>query len=64
MVYSFLLCALFFVCKFFRYRERDEIVNEQAIIEEIYERELLRESDHNEVTDEGDDEFTQLLNYS
>ena len=32
------------VCKFYRYRERDEIVNEQAIIEEQYERELLLNS--------------------
>ena len=29
------------VCKNYRYRERNEIVNEQAIIEEQYERELL-----------------------
>ena len=53
-----------FVCKFYRYRERDEIVNEQAIIEEIYERELKHESDDKEDTDNEDDEFTQLLNYS
>ena len=30
-----------FIFKQYRYRERDEIVNEQAIIEEQYERELL-----------------------
>ena len=29
------------VWKMYKYRERDEIVNEQAIIEEQYERELL-----------------------
>ena len=63
-VYSFLYYVLFFVCKFYRYQERDEIVNEQAIIEEIYERELVHESDYKEDTDNEDDEFTQLLNYS
>ena len=41
----FLSIVLFsLVCKFYRYRERDEIVNEQAIIEEQYERELLLNS--------------------
>ena len=41
--FSIFLSIIFFslVCKFYRYRERDEIVNEQAIIEEQYERELL-----------------------
>ena len=29
------------ICKHYHYRERDEIVNEQAMIEEQYERELL-----------------------
>ena len=29
----------------YKYREREEIVNEQAIIEEVYERELLMNSD-------------------
>ena len=58
------IVCFFFVCKFYRYRERDEIVNEQAIIEEIYERELVHESDREEDTDNEDDEFTQLLNYS
>ena len=33
------------VCKYYRYRERDEVINEQAIIEEQYERELLHETD-------------------
>ena len=46
MVLKVLVCffQLYFfslVGKFYRYRERDEIVNEQAIIEEQYERELL-----------------------
>ena len=37
--------ALFsLLCKFYRYRERNEVVNEQAIIEEQYERELLNNS--------------------
>ena len=33
------------VCRYYRYRERNEVVNEQAIIEEQYERELLMNSD-------------------
>ena len=41
----FLSIMLFFlVSKNYHYRERDEIVNEQAIIEEHYERELLLNS--------------------
>ena len=43
------------VYKFYRYRERDEIVNEQAIIEEQYERELLHNGDDEE--DDSDDEL-------
>ena len=35
------IIAFSFVCGRYKYRERDEIVNEQAIIEEVYERELL-----------------------
>ena len=46
------------VCKFYRYRERDEIVNEQAIIEEQYERELL----YNRENSEEDDEIIHLNN--
>ena len=30
------------VCKFYQYRERDEVINEQQMIEEQYERELLQ----------------------
>ena len=41
---SLLLYSL--VCKYYRYRERDEVINEQAIIEEQYERELLYETDN------------------
>ena len=33
------------VCRTYRYRERNETVNEQAIIEDVYERELLMNSD-------------------
>ena len=41
----FLSIVLFLlVSKTYHYRERDEIVNEQAIIEEHYERELLLNS--------------------
>ena len=38
-VFAIILFSL--VCKHYRFRERNEIVNEQAIIEEQYERELL-----------------------
>ena len=38
------LAAFSIVCKKYRYRERNEIVNEQAMIEEQYERELLMNS--------------------
>ena len=40
------LSIIFFsiVCKYYRYRERNEVVNEQAIIEEQFERELLNNS--------------------
>ena len=48
------LAAFSLVYKFYRYRERNEIVNEQAIIEEQYERELLFNRD--EEDDEGADE--------
>ena len=43
------------VYKFYQYHERDEIVNEQAIIEEQYERELLFNSD--EEDHDSDDEL-------
>ena len=39
------LAAFSIVCKKYKYRERNEIVNEQAMIEEQYERELLMNSD-------------------
>ena len=37
------------VCKYYQYRKRDEIVNEQAMIEEQYERELLLNSSEDSV---------------
>ena len=54
------------VCKFYRYRERDEIVNEQSIIEEQYERELLQNSDEeDDDSEENDDELlTRLFHYN
>ena len=30
------------VCKFYQYHERNEVINEQQMIEEQYERELLQ----------------------
>ena len=38
------LAAFSIVYKKYKYRERNEIVNEQAMIEEQYERELVRNS--------------------
>ena len=38
------------IYKSYRYRERNEIVNEQAIIEEQYERELLNNSSHDNIS--------------
>ena len=42
-------------CRWYRYRERDEVVNIQGMIEEIYERELLQQEN------EDDDEDTVLI---
>ena len=53
-----------FVCKFYHYRERNEIVNEQAIIEKQYERELLHNRGQEEEEESEQDELTQLLNYN
>ena len=51
-----------FVYKFYHYRERDEIVNEQAIIEEQYERELLHHTNEEiKNSDISIEELTQLL---
>ena len=42
-------------CRWYRYRERNEVVNVQGMIEEIYERELLQQEN------EDDDEDTVLI---
>ena len=42
-------------CRWYRYRERDEVVNVQGMIEEIFERELLQQEN------EDDDEDTVLI---
>ena len=42
-------------CRWYRYRERDEVVNVQGMIEEIFERELLQQEN------EEDDEDTVLI---
>ena len=42
-------------CRWYHYRERDEVVNVQGMIEEIYERELLQQEN------EDDDEDTVLM---
>ena len=46
-------------CRWYRYRERDEIVNVQGMIEEIYERELLQQE--NEENNSDDDTNTVLI---
>ena len=38
------------VRKYYHYRERDEVVNEQAIIEDLYERELMYETEDSQST--------------
>ena len=43
-------------CRWYRYRERDEVVNVQGMIEEIFERELLQNEE-----DSSDDEDTILI---
>ena len=50
------LSIIFFsiVCKYYRYRERNEVVNEQAIIEEQFERELLNNSGSGSASDPND----------
>ena len=47
----FVSIVLYFVaCKYYHYRERDEVVNEQAIIEDLYERELMYETEDSQST--------------
>ena len=45
-------------CRWYRYRERDEVVNVQGMIEEIFERELLQQENEE---DSSDDEDTVLI---
>ena len=45
-------------CRWYRYRERDEVVNVQGMIEEIFERELLQQENEE---DSSDDEDTILI---
>ena len=45
-------------CRWYHYRERDEVVNVQGMIEEIYERELLQQENEE---NEDDDEDTVLI---
>ena len=47
------------VCRNYRYRERNEIVNEQNIIEEQYERELLMNESEDADSSSEDDELIQ-----
>ena len=44
-------------CRWYRYRERDEVVNVQGMIEEIFEKELLQQNEENN----SDDEETLLV---
>ena len=41
-------------CRWYRYRERDEVVNVQGMIEEIYERELLQQENEEDSSDNED----------
>ena len=45
---AFTLMMYFCVSKKYQYRQRDEIVNEQFLVEEIYERELARAEEYEE----------------
>ena len=42
------------ICRWYRYRERDEVVNVQGMIEEIVERELLQQQNEEESTNDED----------
>ena len=44
-------------CRWYRYRERDEVVNVQGMIEDIFEKELLQQNKE----DSSDDEDTILI---
>ena len=41
-------------CRWYRYRERDEVVNVQGMIEEIYERELLQQENEEDSNHDKD----------
>ena len=45
-------------CRWYRYRERDEVVNVQGMIEDIFENELLQQQNEE---DSSDDEDTVLI---
>ena len=45
-------------CRWYRYRERDEVVNVQGMIEDIFEKELLQQQNKE---DSSDDEDTILI---
>ena len=46
-------------CRWYRYRERDEVVNVQGMIEEIVEKELLQQ----QIEESVDDEDTVISSY-
>ena len=53
-------------CRWYRYRERDEVVNVQGMIEEIYERELLQQENEEDSSDDNinaDTVLTSQNNY-
>ena len=41
-------------CRWYKYRERDEVVNVQGMIEDIFERELLQQQNEEESSDDED----------
>ena len=49
------------VSKRYRYRLRDEVVNEQFLVEEIYERELDRAEQYERDDDDDSDDERSLL---
>ena len=58
-----LILAFSLVCKFYRYRERDEIVNEQAIIEEQYERAITQQLNKKRMITMHDKDQMQLSHH-
>ena len=47
-------------CRWYRYRERDEVVNVQGMIEEIYERELLQQENEEDSSDDYDEDLVLI----